>query len=105
MPGSSGGVSSAPPRTLMVEVYGPLARSDLTGLYTRTCRLLREHEIQLVLCSVAGVSADAVAVEALARLKLAAGRRGAEVRLVEASVELVKLVDLMGLAEALPEGA
>jgi ABC-type transporter Mla MlaB component len=93
-----------PPRTLILEVYGPLARSDLPGLYARTCRLLGEHEIDLVLCSVTRIAADAVAVEALARLQLAARRRGAKVRLHRASPELLDLVAFMGLREALPEG-
>jgi ABC-type transporter Mla MlaB component len=91
------------PCTLLLEVYGPLSRPDLPGLYARTCALLGEHEIDLVLCGVAGVAADAIAVEALARLQLAARRRGAEVRLSGASPELLELVDFMGLREALPE--
>ena len=56
-----------------------------------------------MLCSVAGVAADAVAEEALARLQVAARRRRAEVRLREASPDLLALLDLMGLREALPE--
>ena len=92
-----------PPRTLVLEVHGPLARSDLPGLYARTCALLGEHEIDLVLCSVGEVAPDAVAVEALARLQLASRRRGAAVRLTEASPELLEVVEFMGLTEALPE--
>jgi len=96
-------VAGGEPRTLRLEIYGPLARSDLPGLYARTCKLLREHEIDLVLCNAAGVTADAVAVEGLAQLRLAARRRGAEVRLSNASRELLELIDFMGLAKTLPE--
>jgi ABC-type transporter Mla MlaB component len=90
------------PRTLLLEVYGPLTHSDLPGLYARTCALLAEHDIDLVLCSVAGVAPDAVAIEALARLQLAARRRGAQVRLSGAPPDLLALVDFMGLGEVLP---
>jgi ABC-type transporter Mla MlaB component len=92
-----------PSRTLLLEVYGPLVRSDLPGLYARTCRLLRQQAIDVVVCSVSGVAADAVAVDALARLQLAARRLGADVRVRGASRDLLALVDFMGLREALPE--
>lgn len=96
-------MTGAPPRTLTVEVKGPLARSDLPGLYARVCALLAVREVDVVLCGVTGVAADAVAVDALARLQLAARRRGAEVRLHGASSELRQVVAFMGLAEALPD--
>ena len=44
----------------------PPAPPDLTGLYARAWALLSEREVEVVLCGVAGVAADAVAVEALA---------------------------------------
>jgi ABC-type transporter Mla MlaB component len=102
-PSARARVTGPPARTLLLEVWGPLARTDLEGLYARTCALLAEHETDLVLCGVAGVDPDAVAVEALARLQLDARRRGAEVRLHGASPELLQVVDFMGLAEVLPE--
>ena len=49
-----------------------------------------------------GVHADAVAIDALARLQLAAQRRGCQVRLRGASVELRDLVAFMGLRDVLP---
>lgn len=55
----------------------------------------------IVLCDVAGLAADVVAVGALARLALAARRAGHQVRLCGASEELYALVELMGLAEVL----
>jgi hypothetical protein len=42
-------------------------------------------------------------VDALARLQLAARRRGCVIRLRHASPELLELVDFMGLADVLPE--
>ena len=91
------------PRTLILEVSGPLARSDLPGLYARVCTLLSEREVDVVLCGLAGIAPDAVAVEALARLQLAARRCGAEVRLHGASPALREVVDFMGLADTLPD--
>jgi hypothetical protein len=51
---------------------------------------------------VNGVEPDAVTVDALARLQLAAQRHGCQVRLRHASDELLQLVAFMGLAEVLP---
>ena len=48
-----------------------------------------------------GVGVDAVTVDALARLQLAAQRRGCRVRLRNASAELRELVAFMGLADVL----
>ncbi len=53
-------------------------------------------------CDVTGASADAATVQALARLQLAARRRGAQIVLRGASEELCKLIDFMGLADVLP---
>ena len=94
-------MSRGPASTLVLEVWGPLARSDLTGLYARACALLSEREVEVVLCRVAGVAPDAVAVEALACLQLAARRRGAEVRLCGPSLAMREVVEFMGLAEVL----
>ena len=98
-------MSPGPASTLVLEVWGPLARSDLTGLYARACALLSEREVEVVICRVAGLAADAVAVEALSCLQLAARRRGAEVRLSGASLAMREVVEFMGLAEVLPGGA
>ena len=83
-------------------IWGPIARDDLPGLCDRVCALLREHEPELACCDVRGVDVDAVTVDALARLQLAARRRGCQVRLRHASTELRELVDLMGLSDVLP---
>ncbi len=51
------------------------------------------------MCGVDGVAADAVTVDALARLQLAASRHGCEVRVRGASRELLELLALMGLSD------
>jgi ABC-type transporter Mla MlaB component len=82
-------------------ISGPIARADLPGLCDRVCALLGEGGMT-VRCDVSGVEPDAVCVEALARLQLAAQRRGCRVRLENASDALLALVELMGLTHVLP---
>jgi ABC-type transporter Mla MlaB component len=89
--------------TITFEVRGPIAREDLPGLYERICRLLARARPGLAFCEVAGVAADAVTLEALARLQLAARRRGCTVRLRGASPALLELVAFAGLEDVLAE--
>ncbi len=84
-------------------IWGPIAREDLPGLCDRVCALLRRHEPEVARCDVRGVVVDAVTVDALARLQLAARRQGCQVRLRHASDELRELVAFMGLADVLTE--
>ena len=85
--------------TPTLAIYGPITRSDLPGLYRRACALLRRHAPALMVCEVWGVEPDAVAVDALAQLALAARRQGCQIRLRGGSAELRELVSFMGLAE------
>jgi ABC-type transporter Mla MlaB component len=94
-------MAGSPGRTLTLRIEGPLERSELPRLFERTCSLLTGAAVAELRCDVAGVLADAVAVDALARLALAARRAGCEVRLRGASPELLSLVALMGLADVL----
>ena len=91
---------SAPP-TVALAIRGPITRADLPGLCDRVCTLLNERDVGTVLCDVHGVEPDAVTVDALARLQLAARKYGCQVRLRHASDELLELVDFMGLTEVL----
>jgi ABC-type transporter Mla MlaB component len=92
--------SSAPP--VVFAITGPITRADLAGLCGRVCALLERNEADVAVCDVSGVEPDAVTVDALARLQLAAQRRGCQVRLRHASAELVGLVTFMGLRDVLP---
>jgi ABC-type transporter Mla MlaB component len=85
----------------MFAVEGPIARTDLPGLCARICALLEQGNPELALCDVGGVVPDAVTVEALGRLQLAARRHGCQVRLRHASEDLLDLVALMGLEDVL----
>ena len=94
-------MSARAPRTIAFAVRGPIARGDLPGLCDRVCALLPANVVAF--CDVSTVEPDAVTVDALARLQLAASRRGTVVRLRHASAELRELVALMGLTDVLPE--
>ena len=88
--------------TAAFTVRGPIARADLPGLCDRVCALLAGSRAQGVACDVTTVAVDAVTVDALARLQLAARRYGCRVFLHKASRELVELVAFMGLEDVLP---
>src|SRR4029079_15300382 len=101
------------PRTLELAVQGPIDRSDLPGLARRGCALLEASTAEIAVCDVRGVEPDAVAVDALARLQLAAprprcrvlplsaaaARHRCRVILRNASPELLDLVVFMGLED------
>jgi ABC-type transporter Mla MlaB component len=84
-------------------IWGPIARDDLPGLSARVCALLRELGPGVIRCDVTGVEADAVTVDALCRLQLAARRHACLVQLRNASPELCDLIAFMGLTEVLPD--
>ena len=88
--------------TIAFAIGGPIARADLPGLCERVCALLERSGAGVALCDVRGVEPDAVTIDALARLQLAAGRHGCQVRLRGASRELLDLVAFMGLRDVLP---
>ncbi len=84
-------------------IRSPIACTDLPGLCSRIRALLQRNGAAFAFCEVRGVTADAVTVEALARLQLAAHRHGCQVRLRGASNELRELVAFMGLRDVLPD--
>ena len=93
----------APPRTFAFAIWGPILREDLPGLCDRVCALLTANAgAAIAWCDVEGVQADAVCVDALARLQLAARRHRCQVRLRGCSPELRELVGFMGLRDVLP---
>jgi ABC-type transporter Mla MlaB component len=94
-------MGTSPPRTITFAMGGPIAPEDLPGLCERVCDLLQRTGPSLAVCDVAGVAADAVSVDALARLQLAARRNRCTIRLSGASEELRQLVAFMGLQDVL----
>jgi ABC-type transporter Mla MlaB component len=89
------------PRTLAFAIRGPIAQADLPGLCDRVCALLAGSAALTATCDVEGIVPDAVTVDALAKLQLAARRRGCRITLENASPELCGLVAFMGLTEVL----
>jgi ABC-type transporter Mla MlaB component len=88
---------AAPAPTITFAITGPITRSDLPGLCNRVCALLEKSSASVAYCDVTDVGVDAVTVDALARLQLGAHRRDCKVRLLNASAELLALVQFMGL--------
>lgn len=90
----------------MLVVGGPIARPDVPGLCRRVRVVLEGTDAGLVVCDVGALAdADAVTVEALARMQLTARRLGHSIRLRRASGELQDLLALTGLCDVLPRGA
>jgi anti-anti-sigma regulatory factor len=84
--------------TIEFSVHGPIAAADLPGLSARLAAQFRERGIPLlVACELVDVQADAVAVDALARLRLCARRHDSELRVCNAAPDLVALIALTGL--------
>lgn len=81
----------------VLQIRAPLRREDLRGLYTRACRQFGTLRGGVLTVDVTGVASDAVAVDALARLQLAARRNGWRIALRGADRELSELIVLIGL--------
>lgn len=94
-------MATLPPRTITFAIWGPIARDDMPGLCDRVCSLLQGTGASVAFCDVAGVAADAVTVDALARLQLAARRHRCVIRLRDVSDDLRALVAFMGLQDVL----
>jgi ABC-type transporter Mla MlaB component len=102
-PGLKGEMDVPHPTPVTFAIGGPITRADLPGLCDRVCTLLEAADADVVLCDVHGVATDVVTVDALARLQLAARRRGCHVVLQHASDDLRRLVAFLGLADVLVE--
>jgi len=90
------------PHTIAFAIDGHLERADLPGLCEQVCGLLQRTGAAVAVCDVSAVEADVLAIEALARLQLAARRHGCQVRLRHASDELLDLLAFTGLRDVLP---
>jgi ABC-type transporter Mla MlaB component len=85
-----------------VVIGGPIAPADVPGLCNRVLDALERSNAHRVVCDVSALGdPDAAAVDALARLHLAAGRLARRLELRRAPHELRDLVVLMGLGEVL----
>lgn len=87
------------PGTAVLALHGSIRRADVTTLPERACVLLEGTDAVEIVCDVAAVDqVDAALVDALARLQVEARRHGRLLRICHAPLELLELVDLMGLS-------
>jgi ABC-type transporter Mla MlaB component len=90
--------------TVRFVVRGPIARADLPGLCDRVRERIARQNATHVVCEVSGLAADAIAVDALARLHLAARRCGCSVSVEGWSEDLQDLIAFVGLRDVLLSG-
>jgi ABC-type transporter Mla MlaB component len=90
------------PQTVALALGGPMTRADLPALGERVGALLDQSDAGVLLCDVAGAQPDAVTLDALARVYLAARRHGCDTRVRGASSELLALLDFCGLRSLAP---
>jgi ABC-type transporter Mla MlaB component len=88
-------------QTIVFAVGGPLEPSDLPELCDRLSMAVESTGATLVECDVDAAAPDAVTIDALARLQLAARRRACRIELRSPSPELLALLELAGLGEVL----
>ncbi|MGH2749122.1 MAG: STAS domain-containing protein [Actinomycetota bacterium] len=99
-----GAVPTPPePSTMVLVISGHIGRADIDPLCEQVCGWLNGCGSDRIVCDVREiVDPDAAALDALARLQLAARRSGREIRLRHASTELRELLVLTGLSDAVP---
>jgi anti-anti-sigma regulatory factor len=85
---------------VVLVLAGTIERDTIPALVAGVCRMIDLAGGDRVICDLSAVSApDAVAVEALARLQLAARRLGSQVWIRDADGRVVDLLVLAGLHE------
>lgn len=90
-------------RTVAIVVSGAVERAGIPALCERLREVLVRSDADAVLCDVGELEdADAVSMEALARLQLTARRLGRRVWLLDACGDLEDLLGLAGLDDVLP---
>jgi ABC-type transporter Mla MlaB component len=82
---------------IILSLGGPIARSELPGMHDSLRERLECSAGSQVICDISELAADAQSVDALARLHLTAHRCGCELTLCNASLELRRLLEFVGL--------
>lgn len=85
-------------------IAGPIGEGDVPRLCERLRVLLSSSDVELVVCDVRALAADAVTVDALARLQLTARRLGRQIKLHRASSGLEELLSFAGLGDVVGLG-
>lgn len=90
--------------TTSFAIGATVTRADIPVLCADLAELVRGRGGGVVVCDVADVAhSDVVTVEALARLRLTARRHGCSLVVTGAGPDLLELVRLLGLTDALPQ--
>jgi anti-anti-sigma factor len=91
------------PTTIELTIAGRIDRSDAARLGREVRSLLDAGGVAQIVCDLGSVSqSDVAVVDALCRMRLAARRRGCQLRLRNASRDLIELVFLIGLTDVMP---
>ncbi len=91
------------PKTIELAIAGSILLVDIPCLCSHARRLLESGDADRLVCDVGALTdADAVTIDALARLQLTARRVGSQIRLRNASRELRELLDFAGLSSVVP---
>jgi anti-anti-sigma factor len=91
------------PHTIQLQVAGRIDRSDAARLGREVRALLDAGDVALIVCDLDAVTqSDAAVIDALCRMRLAARRRGCQLKLRGASRGLLELIFLMGLTDVVP---
>jgi hypothetical protein len=92
--------SPSPSEPCVLAIDGPVAAADVPLLCARLRRVLSRND-GVVVVDVRPLAADAVSIEALARLQLTARGLGRRISVRRASPDLDRLVTFAGLDEVL----
>jgi ABC-type transporter Mla MlaB component len=82
---------------ITLSLGGPIARAELPAIHHVLRERLEDSAGSPVICDIGQLAADAQSVDALARLHLTARRCGCELTLCNASLELRRLLEFVGL--------
>ena len=91
------------PHTIELRIAGRIDRADAARLGREVRTLLDVGGVDQIVCDLGAVTqSDVAVVDALCRMRLAARRRGCQLRLRDASRGLLELIFLMGLTDIVP---
>lgn len=95
--------SANAPHTIELRIAGQIDRADAARLGREVRTLLDAGDVDQIVCDLTAVTqTDVAVVDALCRMRLAAGRRGCQLMLRDASRGLLELIFLMGLTDVVP---
>lgn len=99
-PAGTAQVGAASAETAVLAMPRRIEPDDLPGLWERVRRLL-DQPLDLLVCDLSAVDeADAVLVDAVARIQLLARRAGCQVRIGRASSAVTGMFELAGLKDS-----